>query len=233
MPELPEVETVVRDLRPHLTGRRIVRVRTGEKRLRGHWSAEWPEYLTGRTFTAIRRRGKWILLDLDRGILVVHLGMTGRLTAGAADRPMEDHTHLVIDLDDGRQLRFRDVRRFGSVTVYESASEFEAALAGRLGPEPSDLGRAEFREALSSTARALESRAARSADRRRGRQYLRRRGAVRREAAAGPARPSDHGRRSRPVAQGNRSSARQGDKPPRLHNSRLCRRVGKKGIISE
>ena len=157
MPELPEVETVVRDLRPHLTGRRIVRVQAGEKRLRGHWSADWPERLAGRKFTAIRRRGKWILIDMDRGLLVVHLGMTGRLTVGAADRPIEDHTHLVIDLDDGRQLRFRDVRRFGSVAVYESAKEFETVLGDRLGPEPGDLGRVEFREALSSTARSLKA----------------------------------------------------------------------------
>src|SRR5947209_20402145 len=118
VPELPEVETVVRDLRPHLTGRRIVRVRVGDKRLRRAWSAEWEPELAGRRITAVGRRGKWIRVDLDRGLLVVHLGMTGRLTVTAADRPLENHTHFVADLDDGRQLRFRDVRRFGSITFY-------------------------------------------------------------------------------------------------------------------
>jgi formamidopyrimidine-DNA glycosylase len=157
VPELPEVETVVRDLRPHLTGRRIVCVRTGAKLLRTAWSFKMSDRLAGRLFTAVRRRGKWILLDLDRGLLVVHLGMTGRLTAGTADRPVEDHTHVFVDLDDGRQLRFRDVRRFGSMTVYDAAAEFEAALAGRLGPEPGDLGRAEFRQALAGTARPLKA----------------------------------------------------------------------------
>ncbi len=157
MPELPEVETVVRDLRPHLIGRRIVRVQTGDKRLRHGWSADWADRLTGRRFMAIRRRGKWILLDLDRGLLVVHLGMTGRLTAGRADRPMEDHTHFIVDLDDDRQLRFRDVRRFGSISLYATAAEFDIFLTGRLGPEPDDLGRAEFRRTLSATARPLKA----------------------------------------------------------------------------
>lgn len=157
MPELPEVETVVRDLRPHLTGRRIVQVRTGDKSLRRGWSTDWNDCLTGREFTAVRRRGKWILLDLDRGLLVVHLGMTGRLTAGVTDRPVENHTHFVVDLDDGRQLRFRDVRRFGSISLYADADEFESFLAGRLGPEPGDLGRAEFRRALAATGRPLKA----------------------------------------------------------------------------
>jgi formamidopyrimidine-DNA glycosylase len=83
--------------------------------------------------------------------------MTGRLTVGAANRPVEDHTHFVVDLDDGQQLRFRDVRRFGSITVYESQAEFEAALAERLGPEPGDLGRVEFRRVLAATARPIKA----------------------------------------------------------------------------
>ncbi len=157
MPELPEVETVVRDLRPRLTGRRLVRVRVGDKPLRRAWSPEWADRLAGRRVTAVRRRGKWILLDLDRGLLVVHLGMTGRFTAGPADRPLEDHTHVVADLDDGGQLRFRDVRRFGSVTYYPDAAGFEAALNGQLGPEPFDLAPAEFRRSLAATARPLKA----------------------------------------------------------------------------
>jgi formamidopyrimidine-DNA glycosylase len=157
VPELPEVETVVRDLRPHLTGRRIVRVRTGDKTLRRGWPTDWTKSLVSHKITAVRRRGKWILLDLDRGLLVIHLGMTGRLTVGADDRPVEDHTHFVARLDDGRELRFRDVRRFGSMAVYPTAAEFEALLEGRLGPEPGDLGRAEFRRSLAATTRALKA----------------------------------------------------------------------------
>ncbi|HEX4589326.1 MAG TPA: bifunctional DNA-formamidopyrimidine glycosylase/DNA-(apurinic or apyrimidinic site) lyase, partial [Gemmataceae bacterium] len=125
--------------------------------LRRGWSADWNQALAGRTVTGVRRRGKWILLDLDRGLLVIHLGMTGRLTVGPADRPIEGHTHFLADLDDGGQMRFRDVRRFGSITLYADAGELESFLAGRLGPEPFDLGRAEFRRALATTARPLKA----------------------------------------------------------------------------
>jgi formamidopyrimidine-DNA glycosylase len=157
VPELPEVETVVRDLRPHLAGRRIVRVRAGDKPLRRAWSADWAAALAGRRVSAVRRRGKWILIDLDRGLLVAHLGMTGRLTAGPADRPVEDHTHFVADLEDGGQLRFRDVRRFGSIAYHSDAAEVEAILNGQLGPEPFDLAPADFRRALAATARPLKA----------------------------------------------------------------------------
>jgi formamidopyrimidine-DNA glycosylase len=157
VPELPEVETVVRDLRPRLTGRRIVTVRAGDKPLRRAWSAEWAARLAGRTITAIRRRGKWILLDLDRGLLVFHLGMTGRLTVGPAARPVEEHTHFAADLNDGRQLHFRDVRRFGSIALYTDAGELESFLAGRLGPEPTDFTRGDFRRALAATSRPLKA----------------------------------------------------------------------------
>jgi formamidopyrimidine-DNA glycosylase len=157
MPELPEVETVVRDLRPHVAGRRIVHVRVGDKPLRTAWSPGWAERLTGRRIRAVRRRGKWILIDLNHGLLVVHLGMTGRLTTGPADRPLQEHTHFLADLDHGTQVRFRDVRRFGSVTYYADANEFQSLLDGRLGPEPFDLRSAEFRRALAATARPLKA----------------------------------------------------------------------------
>jgi formamidopyrimidine-DNA glycosylase len=157
VPELPEVETVVRDLRPHLEGRRIVRVTAGTKPLRRAWSPAWTRHVAGRRIGSVRRRGKWILLDLDAGLLVVHLGMTGQLTVGPADRPAADHTHFVADLDDGQQLRFRDVRRFGSVTLADGTADFERALADRLGPEPFDLPAGDFRKALAGTSRCLKA----------------------------------------------------------------------------
>jgi formamidopyrimidine-DNA glycosylase len=157
VPELPEVETVVRDLRPHLAGRRIIGARSGTKALRGGFPAGGTKHIIGRTITTVRRRGKWIIMDLDRGQLVVHLGMTGRLTTGCADRPVETHTHFVADLDDEGQLRFRDTRRFGSVTVYSENGAAESYLSERLGPEPCDLGRSEFRRALAATARSVKA----------------------------------------------------------------------------
>ncbi len=159
MPELPEVETVVRDLRPLLVGRRFAAVRAGRKRLRRPWKKDWVGRLVGARVEAVRRRGKWIVLDLDAGPrLVVHLGMTGQFTVNPADDPVRPHTHLVFDLDGGRhQLRFRDARRFGSVELFADEAAVQEFLAGRLGPEPFDLDPAAFRAALRRTGRALKA----------------------------------------------------------------------------
>ena len=117
MPELPEVETVVRDLRPLLVGRRLAAIRTSRRQLRTKWSKSWEPKLIGSRVKAIRRRGKWILIDLEpAGLFVVHLGMTGQLTVVAKSAAVENHVHLTVDLDDGAQgsqQLFRDIRRFG------------------------------------------------------------------------------------------------------------------------
>src|SRR5438876_1130075 len=120
MPELPEVETVVRELRPRLVGRRIASVKVSRHPLRRRWLPRWAAVLSGQRVREIRRRGKWILVCLeDGGHLVIHLGMTGQLTVVSADTPVRDHTHLIFTLDRGaRQMRFRDVRRFGSATLF-------------------------------------------------------------------------------------------------------------------
>lgn len=157
MPELPEVETVVRDLRPWLEGRGIVRVRSGAKPLRRAWMPAWQSTLVGSKVRTLSRRGKWIIVELDSGTLLIHLGMTGQLTAGPADRPVDPHTHVVFDLDDGAQLRFRDVRRFGSITLFATADELAAFLAERLGPEPFEMKATDFRAALAATARPLKA----------------------------------------------------------------------------
>jgi formamidopyrimidine-DNA glycosylase len=160
VPELPEVETVVRDLRPHLTGRRITAIRSGRKRLRLPWKKSWNDTLPGRTIHSVERRGKWIVCPLDDGRrLVFHLGMSGQLKVLDAAAGRESHTHLVFDLDDGgRQLRFRDFRRFGSATLYESAAELEQFFHNaRLGPEPFALEPVYWRTQLQKTSRALKA----------------------------------------------------------------------------
>jgi formamidopyrimidine-DNA glycosylase len=157
MPELPEVETVVRDLRPRLIGRTIVRVATSRKRLRSPWSTNWVRSVRGQPIRGLNRRGKWIVADLPRGHLVIHLGMTGQLTVGPSKRPIEPHTHVVADLDDDAQLRFRDVRRFGSVTFCPTTDELNRGFAKRLGPEPFDLRTGTFRTALRMTSRCLKA----------------------------------------------------------------------------
>jgi formamidopyrimidine-DNA glycosylase len=160
VPELPEVETVVRDLRPHLVGRRIASVEASDLPLRKRWSAEWASALVGRHVQKVWRRGKWIVLDLDKDLhLVFHLGMTGQLVVTPAKGPRLPHTHLLFGLDRGaEQLRFRDIRRFGSAALYQSADEVRQSFADAgLGPEPFDLDPKYWRERLAATERNLKA----------------------------------------------------------------------------
>jgi len=159
MPELPEVETVVRELQPRLVGRRIAQVQVGKRPLRRRWRARWGPELVGKRVLEVRRRGKWIVLCLERGChLVVHLGMTGQLTVVPAKAPVKDHTHLVFALDRGGQLRFRDVRRFGSATLFaEPEGMHEFFQDSGLGPEPFDLDREYWQERLAATRRCLKA----------------------------------------------------------------------------
>ncbi len=158
MPELPEVETVVRDLRPLLVGRSFAGIEASHKALRKKWSRAWHPLLLNRRVDAIGRRGKWILIDLGEPWLLVHLGMTGQFTVAAADLPRDTHTHIVFTLDDANELRFRDIRRFGSVSFYPSRLKLDAVFANNgLGPEPFDLEPAYWRESLQSSRRCLKA----------------------------------------------------------------------------
>jgi formamidopyrimidine-DNA glycosylase len=157
VPELPEVETVVRDLRPLLIGRSFGKIAVSRKALRRKWSRAWEAQLLGKRVHAIERRGKWILLDMGSPWLLVHLGMTGQFTV-VGQSPRETHTHIVFTLDDGNELRFRDVRRFGSVTVYPDRAKLAAFFANNgLGPEPFDCEPAYWCESLRSTKRNLKA----------------------------------------------------------------------------
>lgn len=161
MPELPEVETVVRDLRPMLVGRRIARVlRTSKVSLRTPWRGAWGPRLVGRAVTEVSRRGKWLSVRLDDGsYLLAHLGMTGQMVVAPASEPRQTHTHFVLSLNDGAtELRFRDPRRFGSLEWLAD----EAALRARfeesgLGPEPFGVRPSYWREALLGTSRAIKA----------------------------------------------------------------------------
>lgn len=134
MPELPEVETVRRGLAAAVTGRRIVGVEIHERRLRKPLARNFAAALTGRRIERVRRRAKYLLLDLDDGTSwLVHLGMTGTLVVVPASAPRRLHTHVVATLDDDRTLRFHDPRRFGLMRV--GAPDQLAELAA-LGPEP-------------------------------------------------------------------------------------------------
>jgi formamidopyrimidine-DNA glycosylase len=158
MPELPEVETVVRDLRPLLTGRTIRAVRQSKRKLRRPWNADWSAAAVGLRVEGLRRRGKWILIDTAAGpVLRVHLGMTGQFTVVAAAEPEPDHLHLVFALDNGTELRFRDPRRFGSAELFPGRAAVEEEMDGELGPEPFDLDADYFRDAVRGTSRNLKA----------------------------------------------------------------------------
>ena len=136
MPELPEVETVRRGLAEAVSGRRIAAVTVHERRLRKPLGRDFAASLTGRRIERVRRRAKYLLLDLDDATSwLVHLGMTGTMVVLPADEPLRTHTHVVADLDDGRTLRFHDPRRFGLMRVGDPERLAELAA---LGPEPLD-----------------------------------------------------------------------------------------------
>jgi formamidopyrimidine-DNA glycosylase len=158
MPELPEVETVVRDLRPLLTGRTITDVRQSKHKLRRPWKPAWNAEATGMLVEGVRRRGKWILVDLSRSaVLRIHLGMTGQFTVVPADTPKPDHLHVVFALDNGTELRLRDPRRFGSAEYFPDRAALETEMNAELGPEPFGLDADYFRTAVRGTARNLKA----------------------------------------------------------------------------
>lgn len=134
MPELPEVETVVRGLRDPLIGQTFVGVCCDWPRhIQGLSVTALQERLHGRSVQAITRRGKYLLIQLHDGqVLVIHLRMSGRLSVVAAETPTDKHTHTRFLLADGRELRFWDQRKFGRVYLVEDAAE----VVHKLGPEP-------------------------------------------------------------------------------------------------
>ena len=134
MPELPEVETTRLSIAERLQGARIERVEVG-KALRWPLGVA-PEALLQRCVRAVRRRGKYLLLDLDHGLLLVHLGMSGSLRLAAAMPPRGPHDHFDLHTSLG-VLRLHDPRRFGAVVYAEGESDPVARkLLGKLGVEP-------------------------------------------------------------------------------------------------
>src|SRR5437660_7801884 len=143
MPELPEVETVANDLRPHLVGRTVTGCQLRFPAIVRHPDpAAFAATLPGRRIEALTRRGKYLLHHLSGEpadeLLVVHLGMTGQWRCVEAAVPEPDHLHAVLALDDGRQLRYRDVRRFGRLLLGTERELVGLRRLPRLGPEPLD-----------------------------------------------------------------------------------------------
>lgn len=135
MPELPEVETTIRGLRPVLEGQRLGRVEPRRADLRRAIPVDLRQRLTGATVTGLSRRAKYGLIDTDRGdTLVFHLGMSGRWRVDPAE--LLAHDHLVIETEAGRRLALNDPRRFGSLDLVRTEAVAAYPPFAALGPEP-------------------------------------------------------------------------------------------------
>ena len=160
MPELPEVETVARGLRQAILGRRIISVTLGKTDFIDDPVA-LERHLPGRRIEAVERYGKFMLLRLSAvngetrvatngdaapASLLVHLGMTGQIAPSPAGQPLEKHTHVCMLLDDGRELRYTDARRFGRIAYLTKASLAEE-LTG-FGADPLEVSKEEFADRI-------------------------------------------------------------------------------------
>ena len=139
MPELPEVETVRRVLGPQMTGRTMISASIRTPGVIAHPEPEaFIAGIEGKKVNNTRRRGKFLIIGLeDESLLIIHLRMTGCLLIAPEGYPEEAHTHVTIGLDDGKELRFSDTRRFGRLWLIDSGQDACTGME-RLGPEPFD-----------------------------------------------------------------------------------------------
>ncbi len=134
MPELPEVETITRDLQPRVVGREIVSVELyWPKALEKPSPEDFVKGIAGRRIESLSRRGKYLIFRLSgEKYLIVHLRMTGRLMHRSGEEAEDPHTRAIFELDDGSQLRYTDPRKFGKLWLVDDPNE----VVGKLGPEP-------------------------------------------------------------------------------------------------
>jgi formamidopyrimidine-DNA glycosylase len=139
LPELPEVETTRRGIRASLAGHSVTGMVVREQRLRWPVPRGLPGRVAGQRILDVRRRAKYLLIDLERGTLIAHLGMSGSLRVLPAATPPLTHDHYDLLLDSGSCLRFNDPRRFGCLLWVTGDATRHRLLAG-LGPEPLEHG---------------------------------------------------------------------------------------------
>src|SRR5260370_25311208 len=170
MPELPEVETVARGLRQTILGRRILSVTMGKTDFIDD-PAALEQHLPGRRIEAVERYGKFMLLRLSAAegstraaangdaalaSLLVHLGMTGQIAPAPAAQPLEKHTHVCMLLDDGRELRYTDARRFGRI-AYLTKALLAEELTG-FGADPLEVSKQEFADRICDRRARIKAR---------------------------------------------------------------------------
>ena len=161
MPELPEVETVMRGMQPALEGKKLTNIEARCDSLRWPIPSNFADRLKGRRVINIARRAKYILWYLDdETVMILHLGMSGRVSI-TAKRPskIEKHDHLIFTTEEGTVIRFNDARRFGMVDLSASDSVLQHRLLKQLGPEPlsNDFTELSFRQILSSKKTSIKN----------------------------------------------------------------------------
>ena len=139
MPELPEVETTLRGVGPHITGKAVSGVILRQSKLRWPVNPDLPQILQGLLVEECSRRAKYLIIRFQTGVLLIHLGMSGslRVFTMGDDRigKPDKHDHIDIEFSDGTVLRYHDPRKFGAFLWFEGIAEYHPLLA-KLGPEP-------------------------------------------------------------------------------------------------
>ena len=154
MPELPEVETTRRGIAADIVGHRVLAVDVRHWALRWPIPAELPVRVSGQVVRGIGRRGKYLLVQFEHGIMLIHLGMSGSLRLISSAEPLRRHDHVIWQLGNGLSLRLNDPRRFGSVLWTGEPAEHHPLLRD-LGPEPlSEAFSAEYLKRLTAHRRA-------------------------------------------------------------------------------
>ncbi len=135
MPELPEVETTCRGIAPHLLGQKFQQVKIYQSRLRWAIPEEFAEIITGQTVHSVQRRAKYILIQLDKGYLILHLGMSGSVRIVPTNDPLKKHDHVSLQFSATHCLRYHDPRRFGCL-LWATGDIAQHPLLSKLGIEP-------------------------------------------------------------------------------------------------
>lgn len=140
MPELPEVETVRKTLDHLLKGKKIQDVIINYSKIikRPDSVKSFKDKMIGQTIQKVSRRGKFLVFSLDKDVLVSHLRMEGKYRVVTAEDPIDKHTHLIFSLNNGEELRYHDVRKFGTMHLFSKGEESQNPPLNRLGPEPFD-----------------------------------------------------------------------------------------------
>lgn len=158
MPELPEVETIIRGLQQQLIGLKIVRIRVILPKVIREDKERFVSLLKGASVQGIKRRGKIILIALSNKMtILVHLKLSGQIIYTSPEKPSSKHTHLIFDLSDGNQLRYIDPRQFGYFLLINNSELSQIRQLTTLGPDPLKISLDDFKERISKRKGRIKS----------------------------------------------------------------------------